>query len=129
MLTIAKSILFPKSTTIDPFLFLVSAPYLSIISLSLMFPSPTCPLRSAPRTILSSFDTLSINPSRSSQKSFFSSMLLLSCGAYALDEPFYLRLHSHYSLSDTLFISRTLLVSSSLTTIPIPFYSINSAVK
>ena len=53
--------LFPKSTTIDPFLFLVSAPYLPIISSSLMFPSPTCPLRSAPRTILSRFDTLSIN--------------------------------------------------------------------
>ena len=49
-----------------------------------MFPSPTCPLRSAPGTILSSVDILLINPSRSFQKSFFSSMLLLTCGAYAL---------------------------------------------
>ena len=49
-----------------------------------MFPSPTCPFRSAPKNNLSSFDTLSINPSRSCQKSFFSSILLLICGAYAL---------------------------------------------
>ena len=83
-MTTAKSILFPKSTTIDPSLFLVPAPYHPIISSSPMFPSPTCPLRSAPRTILSSFDTLSSNPSRSFQKSFFSFMLLLTCGSYAL---------------------------------------------
>ena len=49
-----------------------------------MFPLPTCPLRSAPRTIPFSFDTLSVNPSRFCQKSFFSSMLLLTCGTYAL---------------------------------------------
>ena len=49
-----------------------------------MFPSPTCPFRSAPRTILSCFYTLSINPSRSCQKSFFPPMLLPTCGAYLL---------------------------------------------
>ena len=84
VLTTAKSILFPKSTTINSSLFIVPAPYLPIILSSPMFPSPTCPLRSAPRTILSSFDTLSINPSKTFQKSFFSSMLLLICRAYAL---------------------------------------------
>ena len=81
---IAKSILFGKSTTIDPSLFLVPTAYLPTISSSPMFPSPTYPFRSAPRTILSCFNTLFISPSRSSQKSFFSSMLLLTCGAWRL---------------------------------------------
>ena len=84
MLTIAKSILFAKFTTINPSLFLVAAPYLPIISSSPMFFSPTCPFRSASRIILSCFNTLSINLSRSSQTSFFSSMLLLTCGVYAV---------------------------------------------
>ena len=111
MLTSAKSILFAKSTTIDPFLFLVPAPYLLIISSSPMFSLSTCPFRSAPKTILSYFDTLSMNPFRSSQKSFFSSMLLLTCGAYA----FTIFRIDHFtssfmaiSLSDTLFISKKL---------------------
>ena len=90
-----------------------------------MFSLPTCPLRSAPRTILSSFDILSINPSRSSQKSFFTFMLLLTCGAYALTifrmDPFTSSFMA-ISLSDSLFTSRTLSVSSSLSTIPIPFF-------
>ena len=71
------------------------------------------------------FDVLSIKPSRSSQKSFFSSMLLLTCGAYALIifrmDPF----NSSFmaiSLSDTLFTSRTLSSSFSLTTISISFF-------
>ena len=46
-----------------------------------MFPSPTCPFRSTPRIIPSCL--ISINQSRSFQKSFFSSVRLLTCGAYA----------------------------------------------
>ena len=45
-----------------------------------MFPSPTCPYMSAFSTILSCIDILSTNPSRFCQKSFFSSMLLPTCG-------------------------------------------------
>ena len=125
VLTITKSILFAKSTTIDPSLFLVPAQYLPIISSSPMFPLPTCPFRSASRTILSCFDILSINPSRPCYKSFFSSMLLLTCGAYALTmfriDPFTSSFMA-ISLSDNLFTSKTLSTSSSLTTIPIPFF-------
>ena len=97
------------SSTVPPHYFLI--PY---------FPSPTCPLRSAPKTILSCFDTLSINPSKSLQKLFFSSTLLLNCGAYALTlfrmDAFTFNFMA-ISLSDTLFICRTLSTSSSLTTI------------
>ena len=114
---------FPKDNNHSS-LFLVPTPYLPIVSSSPMFPSPTCLLRSAPRTILSSLDILSIKSSRSSQKSFFSFMLLLTCGAYVLTtfrkDPFTSSFMA-ISLSDTLFTSRTLLASSSLTTIPIPF--------
>ena len=94
-------------------------------SSSPMFPLPTCPLRSAPRTIFSSFHTFFINPFRSSQKSFFSSMLLLICGAYVLImfsiDPFISCLMA-ISLSDTLFTSKTLSASSSLTTISMLFF-------
>ena len=89
-----------------------------------MFPTPICPFRSGPTTILSCFDTLFINRFRSCQTSFFSSMLLLTCGAYALAmfriDPF-ISSFMIISLSDTLFTSKTLSTSSSLTTIPILF--------
>ena len=62
---------------------------------------------SAPRTILSCFDAFSINPSRFSQKSFFSSMLLLTCEVYALTifrmDPFTSSFMT-ISLSDTLYL-------------------------
>ena len=67
------SFLISSSNTIPPHYFLI--PYVSFAHMS---------IKSAPKTILSSFDILFINPSRSSQKSFFSFMLLLTCGAYAL---------------------------------------------
>ena len=73
-----------KIHTIDPSSFLVPAEYLPIISSAPIFPLPTCPFRSAPRTIISCLDILFINPSISCQKSFFFSMLLPTCGAYAL---------------------------------------------
>ena len=68
-----RSFLISCSSTLPP-----------IISSSTMFPSPTCPFRSAPRTILSCLDTLSINPFRLCAKSFFFYMLLLTCKAYTL---------------------------------------------
>ena len=113
-----------KIHNIDSSLYLVPAPYLSVISSSPIFPSPTCPLRSAPRTILPCFDTLSINPSRSCQKLFFFFMLLLTCGAHALTMFSIDSFTSNFmaiSLSDTLFTFKTLSTSSSLTTIPISF--------
>ena len=57
-----QTILFTKSTTIHPSSFLVPAPYLPITFSSPMFPLPTCPFRSSPRTILFCFDTLSTHP-------------------------------------------------------------------
>ena len=53
VLITAKSILFEKSTIIDPSVFLVSTMYPPITSSSPMFASPTCPFRSTPSTILS----------------------------------------------------------------------------
>ena len=107
------------------FLFLVPAPYHHITSSSLMFPSPTCLFRSAPKTIFSCFDTLSINPSKSCQKSCFSSMLLPTCGAYALTmfsiDPFTSSFMA-INLFDILFTSKTISSKSSLCTIPIHFF-------
>ena len=105
-----------------------------IISSSPMFLSPTCPLRSAPITILFSADILSINPSRSSQKLFFSSMLLLTCGAYALTTVYlgwtiYLQLHGYQSVRHPLHLQNTF-IQLLPHHYPYPiFSSINSVVK
>ena len=90
-----------------------------------MFPLPTCPFRSASSTILSYFDTLSINPYKFFQTSFFSFMLLPTCGAYVLTVFNIDPSTSNFmaiSLSCTLFTSKTISTSSSLTAIPIPIH-------
>ena len=97
---------------------------LPLISSSPMFPLPTCRFRSTPRTILSCCDTVSINLSRSCQKSFFFFMLLPTSGAYALtifSTDHFTSSFTAISLSDTLFTSKTHSTNFSLTTIPIPF--------
>ena len=118
MLTTSKSfICFAKFTTFNLSSFLVSAPYLPIICSYPMFHLPTCPFRAAPRTILSYFNTISINSSRPCQKLFFSFMLLPNCGGHALTmfsiNPFTSSFMA-ISLYETLFNSKTLSTRFSL---------------
>ena len=130
MLTTANSILFVKFTTIYLSLFLVPAPYLHITSSSPMFPLPTCPLRSAPRSIQSCFDTISINPSIWSYKNLAKNHISLSCCCQPLVhtrlpcsvsiDPF-ISSFMAITLCDTLFTSKIFSASSSFITIPIPF--------
>ena len=80
----AISILVAKSTTICPSAFLALSPYLPITFSSPLFPSPTCPLKSAPITTLSSLGILSTTSSRSVHNLSFSSLNHPTCGAYAL---------------------------------------------
>ena len=119
MSTTAKSILFAKSTTIRPSSFLFQRRTFPLFS------HPLCPFRSAPRTILACFDTLSINPSRSFQKIIF----LLHAVAYLWSIRAYYVQHRPFtssfiviSLPDTLFTSKTLSTSSFLTTILFHFF-------
>ena len=93
------SFLISCSSPLSPHYFLI--PYVSFFHMSIKICTKDYNI--------SSVDILSINPSRSSQNSFFSSMLLLTCGVYALTifrmDPFTSSFMA-ISLSDTLFTSR-----------------------
>ncbi len=120
----AISILFAKSTTICPSTFLSLTPYLPITSSSSLFPSPTCPLKSAPITTLSYLGTLTNTSSNLLQKSSFSSISHPTCGAYALMTFIITPSISSFTLiilSDTLFTSNTLFTYSSFRITSTPF--------
>ena len=124
-MVIASSLLLAKSTTACPSLFLFPNPCLPMHSSSPLFPSPTCPFRSAPTTILSFLGIFSTVSSRSSQNASFSSRIHPTCGAYAL-MTFNITpsssIFKHIILSVTLHNSTTLFTCSFFNMIPTPFF-------
>ena len=94
-------------------------------SSSPLFPSLTCPFRSAPTTILSFLGIFSTVSSMSSQNVSFSSRMHPTCGAYALitfnitPSSF---IFKHIILSVTLHNFTTLSTCSFFSMIPTPFF-------
>ena len=125
VLVIASSLLLAKSTTACPSLFLFPNLCLPVHSSSPLFPSPTCPFRSASTTILSFFGIFSTVSSRSSQNVSFSSRMHPTCGAYALmtfnitPSSF---IFKHIIVSVTLHNSINLSTCSFFNMIPTPFF-------
>ena len=126
--------LLAKSTTACPSLFLFPNPCLPMHSSSPLFPSLTCPFRSAPTTILSFLGIFSTVSSRSSQTVYFSSPMHPTRGGYALitlNITPSSSIFKHIILSVTLHNSTTLstcsffnMISTSFFSFPLPQYHI-----